>query len=165
MAWVVLLASAVLEAVWASALGYSDGFGNVAASVVFVVALVASMAGLGWAAARIPIGTAYAVWTGIGAALTVSFSVISGAEPASPLKLLFLGGIVAGVVGLKVLPSRPSGRGVLAAFGGDEFRGVDEVRERRDLAVAVEGPQMDLGTTQPATARHREVDVDVCGDR
>ena len=66
MPWVVLLASAVLEAVWASALGYSDGFSRVVPSVVFAVALVASMAGLGWAATRIPIGTAYAVWTGSG---------------------------------------------------------------------------------------------------
>ena len=86
---------------------------------MFAVALAASMAGLGWAATRIPIGTAYAVWTGVGAALTVSFAVLTGAESVSMLKLVFLVGIVAGVVGLKLLPSGPSSDGVGAAVGGD----------------------------------------------
>lgn len=104
MAWAVLLASAVLEAVWASALGLSDGFSRPGPTGVFAVAFVASMLGLGWAAASIPIGTAYAVWTGLGAALTVCYAMLTGAEVASPWKLVFLAGIIAAVVGLKLVP-------------------------------------------------------------
>ena len=104
MPWIVLLVSAVLEAVWATALGQSEGFSNLAASVVFVVALIASLAGLGWAVRSIAIGTAYAVWTGLGAALTVGYAVLTGAESASVWKLLFISGIVASVAGLKMLP-------------------------------------------------------------
>ena len=104
----VLLVSAVLEAVWATALGQSEGFSNLAASAVFVVALVASLAGLGWAVRFIAIGTAYAVWTGLGAALTVGYAVLSGAESASVWKLVFISGIVASVAGLKLLPHEQS---------------------------------------------------------
>ncbi|MDF2823134.1 MAG: small multidrug resistance protein [Mycobacterium sp.] len=104
MAWIVLLISAVLEAVWATALGHSDGFNDVGALTVFVLALLASLGGLGWAVRHIPIGTAYAVWTGLGAALTVGYAVLTGAESASVWKLVFIGGIVASVVGLKLLP-------------------------------------------------------------
>jgi quaternary ammonium compound-resistance protein SugE len=105
MPWIVLLVSAVLEAVWATALGQSDGFRNVTAVVVFFIALIASLAGLGWAVRHIPIGTAYAIWTGLGAALTVAYAVLSGAESASVWKLVFITGIVASVVGLKLLPA------------------------------------------------------------
>ena len=104
MPWIVLLVSAVLEAVWATALGQSEGFSNLVASVVFAVALLASLAGLGWAVRSIAIGTAYAVWTGLGAALTVGYAVLTGAESASVWKLVFISGIVASVAGLKMLP-------------------------------------------------------------
>ena len=67
-AWIILLASAVCEAVWATALGESDGLRQPAPSVVFAVGLLLSMLGLGRAMKRIPIGTAYAVWVGVGAA-------------------------------------------------------------------------------------------------
>jgi quaternary ammonium compound-resistance protein SugE len=107
MPWIVLLASAVLEAVWATALGYSDGLSRPAPALVFVLALIVSMLGLGWAARRIPIGTAYAVWTGVGAALTVGYAILVGDEPASLLKLLFIAVIVGAVVGLKLVPSTP----------------------------------------------------------
>ncbi|MGN6271982.1 MAG: DMT family transporter [Protaetiibacter sp.] len=107
MPWAVLLISAVLEAVWATALGYSEGLARPLPTAVFAVALVVSMLGLGWAARRIPIGTAYAVWTGVGAALTVGYAIIVGDESASPLKLVFIGGIVAAVVGLKLVPAGP----------------------------------------------------------
>ncbi|GAA1670621.1 multidrug efflux SMR transporter [Glycomyces endophyticus] len=102
MAWIVLLTSAVLEAVWATAMGASDGFSRPAPTVVFAVALVMSMLGLAHAAERIPIGTAYAVWTGTGAALTVMWAMVTGTESASVLKVVFLAGIVLCVVGLKV---------------------------------------------------------------
>jgi quaternary ammonium compound-resistance protein SugE len=107
MPWIVLLVSAVLEAVWATALGYSEGLSRPLPTTVFALALVASMLGLGWAARRIPIGTAYAVWTGVGAALTVGYAILAGDEPASPLKLVLIAVIVGAVVGLKLVPAAP----------------------------------------------------------
>ena len=108
LAWVVLLASAVLEAVWATALGFSDGFTRPLPTLVFAVAATLSMVGLGVAVKRIPLGTAYAVWVGIGAALTVGWAMATGVEPASPLKLLFIAGIVGCAAGLKLLPAGKS---------------------------------------------------------
>lgn len=102
-AWLILLVSAVFEAVWATALGYSDGFTQVVPTIVFVVGLVISMLGLSIAMNEISIGTAYAVWVGIGAVLTVSYAMFSGDESASLLKIVFLTGIVACTVGLKFL--------------------------------------------------------------
>lgn len=99
--WLVLLASAVLEAVWALALSESHGFTRLLPSIVFAVASIASMIGLGFAMRGIPLSVAYAVWTGTGAALTVAVAMLIGSEPASVLKLLFLVGIVACVIGLK----------------------------------------------------------------
>ncbi|MHA7134009.1 DMT family transporter [Oerskovia turbata] len=108
MPWIVLIISAVFEAVWATALGMSNGFSELVPSIVFFVALAISMGGLGWAAKHIPIGTAYAVWVGIGAALTVSYAILTGAETASVGKVIFIGGIIAAVVGLKLAPHGPS---------------------------------------------------------
>ncbi|MCF3138323.1 multidrug efflux SMR transporter [Paenarthrobacter sp. AR 02] len=105
MFWIILLASAILEAVWATALGLSDGFTRLAPTIVFAVTAVLSMLGLGFAVKRIPLGTAYAVWVGIGAALTVGWAMITGVESASPLKLLFIAGIVGCAAGLKALPT------------------------------------------------------------
>lgn len=107
MAWLVLLLSAVLEAVWATALGRSDGFSNPGSVVVFAGALVGSIYGLGRALRTIPIGTAYAIWTGLGAALTVGYAMISGEEPASAWKLVFVLGIIGAVVGLRLLHDAP----------------------------------------------------------
>lgn len=103
VAWAILLASAVFEAVWATALGHSDGMSNLVPTIVFFVALVISMGGLAIAMNEISIGTAYAVWTGIGAVLTVLYAMITGAESASVLKVLFLIGIVGCTIGLKFL--------------------------------------------------------------
>lgn len=105
LAWIILLASAVLEAVWATALGASDGFTQPLPTVIFAVATTLSMIGLGIAMKRIPIGTAYAVWTGVGAALTVGYAMVTGVESVSLWKLLFIGGIIAAVIGLKLTPS------------------------------------------------------------
>ncbi|WP_247827259.1 DMT family transporter [Arthrobacter antioxidans] len=102
MAWIVLVISGVLEAVWATALGRSEGFTRLAPTVVFGVAIVASMAGLAYAMRTLPIGTAYAVWVGIGASLTVVYAMATGSEPASLLKIVFLMMIVGGVIGLKL---------------------------------------------------------------
>jgi quaternary ammonium compound-resistance protein SugE len=102
MAWLVLVVSGVLEAVWAVALGKTEGFTRLVPSVVFLVAIAASMGGLAYAMRTIPIGTAYAVWVGIGAALTVAFTMASGEEPVSLVKVLLLLGLIGCIVGLKL---------------------------------------------------------------
>ena len=103
MSWLVLVLSGVLEAVWATALSRSEGLTRTAPTLVFFVALTLSMAGLGWAMRELPVATSYAVWVGIGAVLTVTWAMASGAEPVSAIRLLFLAAIVGGVVGLKVV--------------------------------------------------------------
>jgi quaternary ammonium compound-resistance protein SugE len=103
VSWLVLVLSGVLEAVWATALDRSAGFSRLVPSVVFIVALVLSMVGLGYAMRELPVGTAYVVWVGIGAVLTVVVAMVSGEEPVSAVRLLLLAGIVGCVVGLKVL--------------------------------------------------------------
>ncbi|MSS84700.1 multidrug efflux SMR transporter [Actinomycetaceae bacterium WB03_NA08] len=105
MPWLVLIFSALCEAVWATALGDSHGLTEIVPTIIFFVALVISMLGLAWAVREIPIGTAYAVWTGLGAALTVSYAVISGAEVLTLWRGVFLAGIVMAVVGLKLAPT------------------------------------------------------------
>jgi len=102
VSWLVLVISGVLEAVWATALGKSEGFSKLSPSVVFVVAIVASMVGLAYAMRDLPVGTAYAAWVGIGAVLTVVYAMATGDEPASLLKAAFLVMIIGGVVGLKL---------------------------------------------------------------
>ena len=103
MSWIVLILSGVLEAVWATALGKSAGFTRLVPSVVFVVGLLASMAGLAYAMRAIPTGTAYAVWVGIGAALTVLYAMVFGDDGFSIVKLLLVLGVVGCVVGLKLV--------------------------------------------------------------
>jgi len=103
MAWFILIISGILEAVWATALGKSEGFTKLPPTIIFVVALILSMLGLAYATRTLPTGTAYAVWVGIGAALTVTYAMITGVESASLIKILLLLGIIACVVGLKFL--------------------------------------------------------------
>ncbi|MFB2582283.1 multidrug efflux SMR transporter [Herbiconiux sp. P15] len=103
MSWIILILSGVLEAVWATALGRSEGFTKLWPTVIFGGGLVASMAGLAFALRTIPIGTGYAVWVGIGAALTVGYNMAFGDEEFSIVKVLLVLGIVACVVGLKLL--------------------------------------------------------------
>lgn len=101
MSWVVLILSGMLEAVWAISLGKSEGFSKLWPSVTFGVALLLSMAGLAYAMRDISTGTAYAVWVGIGAGLTVAYGMFFGGESISVLKVLLLTGLIACVVGLK----------------------------------------------------------------
>lgn len=103
MSWVILIISGVFEAVWATALGKSEGFTKLWPTVVFGGALVVSMGGLAIAMRDLPTGTAYAVWVGIGASLTVAYAMLTGAEPASLLKVLLIMGIIACVIGLKLI--------------------------------------------------------------
>ncbi|MEU0102784.1 multidrug efflux SMR transporter [Streptomyces sp. NPDC006267] len=102
MSWLVLALSGVLEAVWATALGKSEGFSRLTPTLVFAAALAASMGGLAYAMRDLPVGTAYAVWVGIGAVLTVLYAMLTGGEPVSALKIVFLALIVGSVIGLKV---------------------------------------------------------------
>ncbi|MDT0234078.1 multidrug efflux SMR transporter [Curtobacterium sp. BRB10] len=108
MAWIVLFVSAALETVWATALGESDGFTQPRPTIVFAVTIVISLVAFGYVLKHIPISTAYAVWTGTGAALTVLWGMATGAEPVTVLRLLFIAGIVGCVVGLKLVPARPA---------------------------------------------------------
>jgi quaternary ammonium compound-resistance protein SugE len=108
MPWIILVLSAGLEAVWATALGASDGFTVLGPSIVFVAGLVASMLTLGWVVRHIPISTAYAIWAGLGAAFTVTYSMLTGGEAVTVLRVLFLLGIVGSVVGLKLIKARPA---------------------------------------------------------
>lgn len=103
MSWLVLVLSGVLEAVWATALGKSDGLSRLTPSIIFLVSLVMSMTGLGYAMRELPVGTSYAVWVGIGAVLTVAYSIVFGGEATSAFKLLFLAGIIGCIIGLKVI--------------------------------------------------------------
>lgn len=102
MDWVILVVAGVLEAVWATALGASDGLRRPVPTIIFGVAAVASLVGLGIALATLPTGVAYAVWTAIGASLTVGWGMWRGHEPVSLARILLILGIVACVVGLKV---------------------------------------------------------------
>lgn len=103
MAWVVLVLSGLMEAVWATALGKAAGFTRLVPSLLFVVGIVLSMAGLAFALRSLPTGTAYAVWVGIGAAVTVAYAMATGDESVSALKVVLLLGIVGCVVGLKLI--------------------------------------------------------------
>lgn len=103
MAWLILVVSGVLEAVWATALSKSDGFTRLAPSVVFGVALVLSMAGLAFAMRDLPPGTSYTVWVGIGAVLTIAYAMLTGAETASLIKVVLMLGVVGCIIGLKVV--------------------------------------------------------------
>jgi quaternary ammonium compound-resistance protein SugE len=105
MSWIILIVSGLLEAVWATALGRSEGLTKLWPSVVFGGGLLLSMAGLAIAMREIPVGTAYAVWVGIGAALTVTYAMVFGGEPASVIKVALILGLVGCVIGLKLVDS------------------------------------------------------------
>ncbi|WP_033344727.1 DMT family transporter [Catenuloplanes japonicus] len=101
MAWAVLVVSGILETVWAIALEKSHGFTRPIPSAVFGVALVLSMAGLGYALRTIPVGTGYAVWVGIGAVGTAIVGMTVLGESASLPRILCLMLVICGVAGLK----------------------------------------------------------------
>ena len=102
MHWVVLFASGVLESIWAIALGKSEGFSHLLPTVVFIVALIASMLGLAYAVRTLPVGMSYAIWVGIGAAITIVYGMATGTEPISLARILLLLGLLACIVGLRL---------------------------------------------------------------
>lgn len=103
MAWLVLVVSGVLEAVWATALGMSEGFTKLVPSVVFGGTLILSMGGLAYAMRDLPVGTSYAVWVGIGAVLTVVYAMITGQESVSLIKSALIVVLIGCIVGLKLV--------------------------------------------------------------
>lgn len=103
MAWIVLVLSGLFEAVWAVALDRSDGFSRPLPSLIFVVGAAISMGGLAWALKTLPVGTAYAVWVGIGAVSTVVYAMVTGEETVSIVRILLLAVIIACVIGLRLI--------------------------------------------------------------
>ncbi|SCX41777.1 quaternary ammonium compound efflux SMR transporter SugE [Variovorax sp. EL159] len=102
MAWVVLFFAGLLEIGWAIGLKYTDGFTRLWPSVGTALSMVLSVVLLGWAMRSLPVGTAYAVWTGIGAVGTVILGIVLFHEPANAARLICVGLIVAGILGLKL---------------------------------------------------------------
>ncbi len=102
MAWIILVVAGLFETGWAVALKYSAGFTKPLPSVATVALLAVSMVLLGWSVKTLPIGSAYAVWTGIGAIGAAVLGMALFHESASPARLLCIGLIVAGVAGLRL---------------------------------------------------------------
>ena len=105
MAWVILAVAGLLEIGWAIGLKYTDGFTRPGPTVATVAAMVISLVLLGLAMRTLPVGTAYAVWTGIGTVGTVLLGMFLFGESAHPIRLLFIAMIVGGIVGLKLVTS------------------------------------------------------------
>ena len=102
MAWLYLLIAGLLEIGWAIGLKYTEGFSRLWPSLATIAAMILSLGFLGLALKTLPVGTAYAVWTGIGAVGTAALGIYLFAEPATALRLACIGLIVAGIVGLKL---------------------------------------------------------------
>lgn len=102
MSWLALLIAGLLEVIWAVGLKYTHGFSRLVPSAITIVAMVASMALLAWAMKTLPVGTAYAVWTGIGAVGAAIAGIVLLGESASMMRIASLTLIVVGIIGLKV---------------------------------------------------------------
>jgi quaternary ammonium compound-resistance protein SugE len=103
MSWLFLTIAGVLEIIWAIGLKYTEGFTRLVPSVITIAAMIASVWFLAIALRTIPVGTGYAVWTGIGAVGTAILGMVLFAEPATAARIACIGLIVAGIVGLKVV--------------------------------------------------------------
>jgi quaternary ammonium compound-resistance protein SugE len=102
MSWTYLVIAGVLEIVWAIGLKYTEGFSKLLPSVITVIAMIVSVVFLGLALKTIPVGTGYAVWTGIGAVGTAILGIVLFAEPATAMRIGCIALIVAGIIGLKI---------------------------------------------------------------
>ena len=102
MSWIVLVIAGLLEVVWAIGLKYTHGFTRLTPSVITVTAMIVSIVLLSWAMRSLPVGTAYAVWTGIGAVGAAITGILLLGESASLARIASLALIVAGIVGLKL---------------------------------------------------------------
>ncbi|MFN6947005.1 MAG: quaternary ammonium compound efflux SMR transporter SugE [Cytophagaceae bacterium] len=103
MNWFILFAAGVFEIVWVTALKYSEGFTRLWPSVLTVVGLAISMALLGYSLKSLPLGTAYAIWTGIGAVGAAIMGILLFGESKDFLRFIFIALIVVGIIGLKIL--------------------------------------------------------------
>lgn len=103
MAWVYLTAAGLLEIIWAIGLKYTEGFTRPGPTAITVAAMVASVVLLGIALRDLPVGTGYAIWTGIGTVGTAVLGIVIFQEPATALRLASIGLIIAGIVGLKLV--------------------------------------------------------------
>ena len=103
MAWFTLFVAGLMEITWAIGLKYTEGFTRPVPSVLTLASMAASVVLLGLALRTLPIGTAYAVWTGIGAVGTALLGIWLFGEPATAMRLLCIGLIVSGIVGLKLV--------------------------------------------------------------
>lgn len=102
MAWIILLLAGLLEIGWAIGLKYTDGFTKLMPTVLTATSMVASVVLLGIAVRTLPLGTAYAVWTGVGTVGTVILGIVLFAEPATAIRLGCISLIIAGIAGLKL---------------------------------------------------------------
>lgn len=102
MSWIILFIAGLLEVVWAIGLKYTHGFTRLTPSVITVAAMIVSIVLLSWAMRSLPVGTAYAVWTGIGAVGAAITGILLLGESASLARIASLALIVAGIVGLKL---------------------------------------------------------------
>lgn len=102
LTWPALVAAGLLEVAWATSMKASDGFRRPGLAVLTVALMLASFALLGYAMRSLPLGTAYAVWTGIGAVGAAAVGILVLGEPRTVLRLACIGAIVAGIVGLKL---------------------------------------------------------------
>lgn len=102
MAWVYILIASVFEICWAVGLKYSEGFTQIKATIFTVITMILSYVFLALGVKQLPIGTAYAVWTGIGAVGTVIYGIIYFNESKDLLRILFIFLIVVGIIGLKL---------------------------------------------------------------
>ena len=103
MAWIILAVAGVLEIGWAIGLKYTEGFTRLGPTIATVSAMVVSLALLGLAIRTLPVGTAYAVWTGIGTVGTVLLGILLFGESTEPLRLFFIALVVSGIIGLKLV--------------------------------------------------------------
>lgn len=108
MAWIILIIAGIFETVWAVSLKYSEGFTRLWPSVVTVVAMAISLYLLALSLKTLPLGTAYAVWTGIGAVGAVTYGVVAMGESRDLLKILFVMMILGGIVGLRATAGKTS---------------------------------------------------------
>lgn len=102
MSWIILLIAGLLEVVWAVGLKYTHSFSRLTPSIITIAAMIVSMALLAWAMKTLPVGTAYAVWTGIGAVGAAITGILLLGESANPMRLASLALIVVGIIGLKL---------------------------------------------------------------
>ena len=115
MNWIILVLAGLFEIGWAISLKYTDGFSKLWLTVWTLASMIVSLGLLGVAMKSLPVGTAYAVWVGVGAVGTAILGIVLLGEPANPGRLISLGLIVAGIIGLKLATVAPAAK---VASGG-----------------------------------------------